>query len=185
MANTASEVRVAVDGVVRVAPLATTAPTDIDATWTGSDDLGYISEDGIVESNTLTTEKKRAWQRNAVVRTVVTEGETTFQFTMIQTSSATLAEYYGIEVADIDEATGSFVSNPGVEKPRKSYVLDFIDGDELIRKYIPDGQITETGDISYVSQELIMYPVTLTAYDNESLNGSVKHYYSVLIDETP
>jgi hypothetical protein len=184
MTGTAGEVRVAVDGVVRVAPLATAAPTSVDSTWTGSTDIGYISDEGITETNTLTTEKIRAWQRNAVVRTIVTEGVTTFQFTMIQTSSATLAEYYGIELADIDEATGSFVSNPGVEKPRKSYVLDFIDGDEKIRKYIPDGQVTETGDVSYVSQELIAYPVTVTAYDDGVLEGSVQHFFSALV-ETP
>jgi hypothetical protein len=185
MAESAGEVRVAVDGVVRVAPLATAAPTSVDATWTGSTELGYISDEGITESNSLTTEDLHAWQRNAVVRTIVTEGVTTFQFTMIQTSSATLAEYYGIELADIDEATGSFVSNPGVEKPQKSYVLDFVDGDEKIRKYIPIGQITETGDISYVSQEIIAYPVTVTAQDSGTMGGSVKHFFSVLVDETP
>lgn len=182
MANNASEVRVAVDGAVRTAPLGTTAPTSVDATWTGSSDVGYISEEGITESNNITVEKRRAWQRNAVVRTVVTEGETTFQFTMIQTTSATLAEYYGIEVADIDTDEGSFVSDPGVEKPRKSYVLDFIDGDELVRKYIPDGQVTETGDVTYVSQDIISYPVTITAYDNGVLGGSVKHFYSALVE---
>lgn len=181
MANIASEVRVAVDGAVRVAPLLTTAPTAIDAAWTGSNDLGYISDEGIVESNPITTEKKRAWQNNAVVRTVTTEGESTFAFTMIQTSAAALKEYYGIADADIDEDEGSFVSNPGVENPRRSYVLDIIDGDELIRKYIPDGQVTEKGDISYLSGELVSYPVTLTAYDNAGIGGSVKHWYSALI----
>lgn len=185
MAETAGDVRVAVDGYVRVAPLATAAPTDIDSVWTGSTTVGYISDEGVTESNSITTEKINAWQRNAIVRTLVTESETTFQFTMIQTSSASLAEYYGIELADIDDATGSFVSNPGVEKPRKSYVFDFIDGDELIRKYVPDGQVTETGDITYVSQEVISYPVTVVAYDNATMGGSVKHFFSVLVDETP
>lgn len=185
MAETAGDVRVAVDGYVRVAPLATTAPTSVDSTWTGSSTVGYISDEGVTETNSITTEKINAWQRNAIVRTIVTDSETTFQFTMIQTSSESLAEYYGIEVADIDEATGSFVSNPGLEKPRKSYVFDFIDGDEKIRKYVPIGQVTETGDVTYLSEEVIAYPVTVVAYDDAGMGGSVKHFFSALVDETP
>jgi hypothetical protein len=185
MAQTASEVRVGVDGVVSSAPLATAAPTGVDSALNVAFvDLGYVSEDGVTESNTVGTEKVRAWQGNAVVRTLITEGETTFSFTLLQTNASTLAEYYGLESADIDDATGSFVSSATVDRPRRSYVIDVVDGDELIRKYVADGQVTEVGDQVFQNGAPIGYEVTITAYDNATLGGSVKHFFSALV-ETP
>lgn len=182
MAQSIDEVRVGVDGVVSSAPLATAAPTAVDSALNVAfNDLGYVSEDGVTESNTQSTEKIRAWQRNAVVREVVTEGETTYQLTLIQTNTDTLSEYYGLETADIDTDDGSFVTSGGVERPRRSYVIDVIDGDELIRKYIPDGAVTEVGDQVFQNGAPIGYEVTITAYDNVTLGGSVKHFFSALV----
>lgn len=182
MAQTIDEVRVGVDGVVSSAPLGTTAPTAVDSTlaspWV---DLGYVSEDGVTESNTTTSESIRAWQRNAVVRTVITEGETTFAFTLIQTNADTLAEYYGLGSGDVDTDEGSFVSSATISRPRRSYVIDVIDGDELIRKYIPDGQVTEVGEQVFQNGAPIGYEVTITAYDSPDLGGSVKHFFSSLV----
>lgn len=183
MAQSIDEVRVGVDGVVSSAPTGSTAPTTVSSTlaapWV---DLGYVSEDGVTEANSRTTEKVRAWQRAAVVRTLVTEGETTFAMTLLQTNASTLAEYYGLSAADIDDVTGSFVSSPTTDAPHRSYVIDVIDGDELIRKYIPDGQVTEVGDQVFQNGAPIGYEVTITAYDNAALGGSVKHFYSSLVE---
>jgi hypothetical protein len=182
MAQTASEVRVGVDGVVSSAPLGSTAPTSVSAALDAAfSDLGYVSEDGVTEANTVTTEKVRAWQGNAVVRTLITEGDTTYSFTLLQTNADTLAEYYGLEAADIDGVSGSFVSSATVDRPRRSYVIDVIDGDELIRKYIPDGQVTEVGDQVFQNGAPIGYEVTITAYDDATLGGSVKHFFSALV----
>lgn len=186
MAQSIDEVRVGVDGVVSSAPLGTAAPTAVDSALNVAfKDLGYVSEDGVTEANTQTAEKVRAWQRNAVVRTLVTEGETTYQLTLIQTNADTLAEYYGLESADIDTDEGSFVTSPGAERPHRSYVIDVIDGDELIRKYIKDGQITEVGDQVYQNGAPIGYEVTITAYDDADLGGSVKHFFSALVTPPP
>lgn len=182
MAQTIDEVRVGVDGVVSSAPKGTTAPTAVDsALGAGWVDLGYVSEDGVTESNATTTEKVRAWQRNAVVRTLITEGETTFACTLLQTNADTLKEYYGLETADINTTSGSFVSSATVDRPHRSYVIDVIDGDELIRKYLPDGQITEVGDQVFQNGAPIGYEVTITAYDDATLGGSVKHFFSALV----
>lgn len=182
MAQTIDEVRVGVDGVVSSAPTGSTAPTSVSsalvAPWV---DLGYVSEDGVTESNAVTSERLRAWQRNAVVRTLITEGESTFSFTLIQTNADTLKEYYGLEAADIAGATGSFVTGSTIDRPHRSYVIDVIDGAELIRKYIPDGQITEVGDQVFQNGAPIGYEVTITAYDDATLGGAVKHFFSSLV----
>lgn len=181
MSKDNTEVRVAVDGVIASGPLTATAPTDaVAALPSGFVDLGYVSEDGVTETSTQTVEKIRAWQKAAVVRQTVTEGESTFPYTLIQTNAAVLAEYYGATVAN----DGSIVLDPTRERPHRSYIIDVIDGDELIRTYIPDGQVTEVGDQVYQNGQPIGYEMTLTAYDNEVIGGVAKKWYASL-DTTP
>lgn len=181
MAKDNTEVRVAVDGVVASGLTSATAPTDAAASLpTGFEDLGYVSEDGVTEANSQTIEKIKAWQKSAVVRSTVTEGETTYALTLIQTNADTLAEYYGAAVA----SDGSIIIDPTRERPHRSYIIDVIDGDELIRTYIPDGQVTEVGDQVYQAGAPIGYEITITAYDNTALGGVAKKWYASL-DTTP
>lgn len=171
------EVRVAVDGIVAVAVLNTTAPTSatssLPAAWK---DLGYISEDGVDEENTQDSQKLKAWQNSKTVRTIVTDGETVFKFTMLQSSKETLETYYGVAVG----TDGSFVFDPSAERPKRALVLDVIDGTKVIRKYAPETQVTEVGTVSHKNGEVLGYEVTITAYRNEALKGSVKHWHSAL-----
>jgi hypothetical protein len=176
MPKSVEEVRVGVDGIVSSGPLTAAAPTTVDGELTGFTDLGYVSEDGVTETSEVSSESIRAWQKSAVVRTVVTEGTTTYALTLIQTNAATLAEYYGVE-ADVD---GSFVTSPTVERPRRSYVIDVIDGEEHIRKYIPVGQVSEVGDQVFQNGVAIGYEITITAFDDDDLGGSVKHWVKSL-----
>jgi hypothetical protein len=54
-----------------------------------------------------------------------------------------------------------------------------VDGDVDIRIVIPDGQVTERGDVTYANGEAIGYDVTVTAYPDDS---GVKAY--IYRDET-
>jgi hypothetical protein len=176
MPKNVEEVRVAVDGIVSSGPRTVAAPTAVDSALTGYADLGYVSEDGVTESNTQSTEVLRAWQKAKIVRTLVTEGETTFALTLIQTNADTLGEYYGVA----PEADGSFITSATNERPHRKYVLDIFDGDEWIRKYIADGQVTEVGDQVFQNGAAIGYEVTITAYDDDELGGSVQHWVKSL-----
>jgi hypothetical protein len=181
MAKAIEEVRVAVDGVLAVAPVGATAPTDaagaLDVAFV---DLGYVSEDGVTETTEQSSEDLRAWQNAKVVRRLITEGGVTYQAQLIQTSADTVALYYGGEVA----ADGSIVINPSSDRPTLAFVLDVIDGDDRIRAYIPEGIVTEVGDQVYANGQAIGYDVTITASYNETLGGSVKKWFSAL-DTTP
>ena len=177
MAKDTTEVRVAVDGVVASGLTSATAPTNaVVALPAGFFDLGYVNDSGVTETTSQTVGKIRAWQKGAVVRTTVTEGEASYKLVLIQTSRATLAEYYGADVA----ADGSIVLNPLRERPHRSYIIDVIDGSEVIRTYIPDGQVTEVGDQVYAAGVPIGYEVTITAYDNATIGGAAKKWYATL-----
>lgn len=182
MGKTADEVRVAVDGLVAIGATTLTAPSSASSNLpSGWSDLGFISEDGVTETLSQDTQKLKAWQNGATVRTLVTDGEASFKFVLLQTSAETIALYYGGTVG----ADGSIVSNPAAERPRQSFVIDVIDGDSRIRKYIPIGQVTEVGDLVYKGTEAVGYEVTVVAHYSDSLGGSVKHMHSDLVTTTP
>jgi hypothetical protein len=179
MALDIAAVRVGVTGVIATAALATTAPTSAASSISAFTDLGYAGEDGVTESNSQTIEKIKAWQNAATVRSTVTEGEVTFKTKLIQTDAATIAAVYGATVG----VDGSIVVVPGAERPHKAFVIDIVDGDEKIRNWIPDGQITEVGDIVYQNGEPIGYDITITAYPHTSLSsgaGAVKKWFASL-----
>ena len=159
MALNASNVRVGVTGAIYKAPLKTAAPANataaIDARFK---DLGYISEDGVTQTIDSDKSEIKAWQNGDIVRTIQTSHNVSFQFTLIETSEEVLKLYY----AD-PNATATAVKVTGAQSAHDSYVLDVLDGDKTIRIVIPDGQVTERGEITYKTDEAIGYQVTVTA----------------------
>jgi len=161
---TASNVAVGVTGDVSVAPTGTTLPTNSQVALNAAfEAVGYISEDGVTQSISEDITDLKAWQNGDVVRKIQTAHDLTFAFTMIETSDTTLATYYGNYAAGAVEIDGTQLAH-------KSWVIDVVDGDDDIRVVIPDGQITERGDIVYQNGDAIGYPVTITAFPDGSSN---------------
>lgn len=184
MALDSSNVRVAVTGAVRVGATTATPPTDAETTPDGFDDLGYVSEDGVTETRERSTDQLRAWQNADVLREVVTEASMTYTLALVETKPETVELYYG---TDVDPLDGSVAIVPARTGGRKSFIIDVIDGNDLIRVYIPSGEVTEVGDQVYASGEAIGYEVTITAYPDSRIladdgqPASVKKFYSSLV----
>jgi hypothetical protein len=158
MTLTADNVEVGVTGGVYVADVGTSLPNDTtDVLNAAFDDVGYISDDGVVESQGSDTTDIKAWQNGDIVRKVQTKHELTYKFTMIETSETTQGVFYGNYSAGAVEITGEQLDH-------KSWIIHVIDGDDKIRIVIPDGQITERGDVSYKNDDAISYPVTITCF---------------------
>lgn len=177
MAKTAEEVRVGVDGVVSIALTDATAPTTaVSALASPWADYGYVSEDGVTETTEVSSDKIRAWQKAKVVRTSITEATVSWKLVLIQTNADTVGLYHnGIVGAD-----GSIIVDPGKGRPAFQCVIDVIDGDEIIRSYAPEAQVSEVGDLVYQNGAPIGYEITIEAAYNEALGGSVKKWYSSL-----
>jgi hypothetical protein len=180
-----ANVRVAVTGVVSVAPSGSTAPADGDSTLdTAFKDLGYAGEGGVTETRDRSSNAIKAWQNGDTVREVVTEGRLSFQTVLLETKKETVELYYGTTV---DGTDGSIVIVPTKTGGRKAFVLDVIDGDDFIRTYIPQGEVTEVGSQVYANGEPIGYEVTITAYPDSSIPdadgnaGSAIKWYSSLV----
>ena len=179
MATDSSKVRVAVSGEVLMGATTATAPTGTGGTTTGFTGLGFVSEDGVTETRDRSSDNIKAWQNAATVRTVVTDASLTYTFTLIETKKETVELYYGTTVTAA-AADGNFVIVPANTGGRKSFIIDVIDGSELIRTYIPQGEVTEVGDKVYASGEPIGYEVTITAYPDTTIAGSAKVYATAL-----
>lgn len=158
----ASKVLTLVGGGVFRGPTSSTAPSGTSGAPTGMVDLGYISEDGIEitipGAGEATTIKDMTGGSVRVLRKP-SEDNPSWHFTMLETSKETVEAYFGVTVTQA-ASEGSFeytVTNRG----HFSYVVDVIDGAELIRDYIPYGVVVEVGAQTLANGEPIGYEITV------------------------
>lgn len=170
MALNAELARLGVTGALRVAAIGTTMPTAMEAWPVGYADLGYISDDGVVEGRDEDRQEFISWQSTSPIRTEITKSVVTFQATLWETNWHTVSLYYKVEE---DDVTVSGVGDAAVlifdekGKPRRdlrSFGIDVIDGVYARRMLAPFAEVTERGDITYKSDTLIGYEVTITCY---------------------
>lgn len=160
MALSSDKVVVGITGKVYAGATTVTAPTSsTSALNVGFNELGYVSADGVTFTTDKSTNQIRAWQNADLVREVVTEGTVTYQFTLLETSQATIEAYFGSTMT-----TGKITHNPTNTGGRKSFVIDVVDGAKSIRHYIPSGEILSVEAQQIQNGEAIAYGVTVTAY---------------------
>ena len=162
MALTAENVNVAVTGKVYVAPTSATAPTASDSSLTGFTELGYVSADGIEVAHDRSTNQIRAWQNSDLVREVTTEATTTYKLTLLESNEDVIEAYFGASIV-----SGKIEVNPASTGGRKSWVIDVVDGSNVIRHYIPSGEVTAVESQTFANGEAIGYGITITAYASE------------------
>ena len=163
MATTAANIRVGVTGGVYFndasnPSLPTDATSPLDA---GFDEVGYLTDAGVVQNIDESTNDIRAWQNGDLVRRVKTETNITYDLTLLETNETTLSIFYGNFNAGHVELT----SDQGV---RGAWAIEVIDGDYTHRIVVPDGQVTTRGAVNFVNDEAITYPITITAYPDSS-----------------
>ena len=183
MATDSGNAGVARAGEVYRGPTSATAPTGTASATTGFDGLGYLSDAGITEARDRSTNNIVAWQNGDTVRTLVTEAGIAWTFTMLETKTATVEEYYGTLVTE-SATEGTYDINPSSTGGRKSYIIDTLDGAELERVYISEGEVTEVGERTRVSSDIDSYEVTVTGYPSAALGGACARVWSTRL-KTP
>jgi len=175
MANTVTNVstgKPAVTGGVWAAVAGTTAPTDATTALAAAFKcLGYVSEDGLTNSNSPETENIKAWGGD-IVLTPLTEKADTFTFTLIEAiNTEVLKVVYGDSNVTGTLAQGMTVMANADEPASHVWAFEMVlTGNTLKRVVVPDGVVTEIGDITYVDGEAVGYELTITARPDASGN---------------
>lgn len=165
-----------VAGAVYRAPKGTTLPTDATTALASAfEDMGYISEDGVTNSNSPDTEKIKAWGGQTVL-VVVNEKPDSFKLTFLEALNANVLEtVYGAAnvTADTTAGTIAVVANAAA-LDEYVYAIDMaLKGGAMKRVVIPAGSLSEVGDIVYKDNEAIGYEVTLECLPDSAGNN---HY---------
>lgn len=183
MANSTANVALGkpkLGGAIYCADLGTTLPADA---TTALDDafkcLGYISEDGVTNENSPESDTIKAWGGDTVL-TVQASKEDNFGFTLMEVLNVdVLKAVYGDGNVSGTIATGITVRANSEPLEAKAWVIDMImtndDGKFLKRVVIPNGKITEIGEITYKDDEAVGYETTLTAKPGDATFGYDTH----------
>lgn len=163
-------------GPILSAPRGTPLPTGISDTIDPAfHDSGYIGEDGLTLTPERSTEAVKDWS-GAIVRQILSEFGTTLAWAHLETNEASLRNYLGDDNVTVTEATASEGKRitarlAATEMPRKPWLFKIKDGDARVLIAVPDGQVTEQGEVSFVKTGAILWPVTLTTFpDAEGVN---------------
>lgn len=171
-----------VGGAVFSAPLGTALPTDAKTALNAAfKSLGYISEDGLVNANSPETEKVRAWGGDIVLASQ-TQKDDTFAYTLIEATDVNvLKEVYGSAnvTGDLTTVNGITITANNKELPAHALVVEMILKNGLLKRIvIPNGKVTEVGEIAYTDAGAVGYPTTVTAMPDESSNT----HYEYIVD---
>ena len=164
-------------GVIFRAPKGTTLPTDATTALASAYvSLGHLSEDGFTNNNSASSEDIRD-MGGSVVLTVQTEKTDTFAFTLIDALDVNvLKAIYGESNVSGTLAQGISVTANGDEAEEAVWVLDTIMRNGVMQRIvIPDGKISEIGEVSYRRNEAVGYNVTITALAGD--DGTTHHIY--------
>ena len=168
-----------VAGAVFRAPTGTTLPTDASSALTEAFvDLGYVSEDGVTNNNSAESDNVKAWGGDTVL-VLQTEKPDEWTLTLIEAMNQNvLKTVYGD--ANVTVATGGLITvkATAAQLADNSYVIDMkLKGGAMKRVVIPNGSLSELGEVVYKDDEPIGYEITLQALPDAA---GVTHYEYIL-----
>lgn len=164
-------------GCIFRAPLGTKLPTSaIEELAKEFTELGYLSDDGITNSHDMSVDTEKAFGGDTI--NVLDQGKTeTFQYKLMETLNVdVLKEAYGDDNVTGTLETGITVKSNSKEHDAHAYVIDTIlKGGILKREVIPEGRLSDFGDVAIKDSESAGYELTITAMPDSEGNDHYKY----------
>jgi hypothetical protein len=158
-----SAIVVGSSGNVYVAPVATTAPTDLvtalPVTWV---DLGYLTPDGVTFSPSLETNEIMSWQSFYKVRTVVTGRSVELNFTMQQWNKFNLPFAFGGGLVATTGAVHKYTPPTAESRDERAIVVEWADGTKNYRLVAPKAELSDIGETNLTRSDEAQLPITLS-----------------------
>lgn len=168
-------------GAIKHAPLGTTLPSlsdvkksgvTIDQAFVGDE---YVSEDGLTLTPSMSTENIKDWS-GATVRKILSEFDGTLSWTMISTNEGSLGVAFGADNVTSSAATTTHGKQTLVQlgaylPERQAWLFLMKDGDARVIIEVPNGQVTNVGEVTFSATNAIGWNVTLSTYPDESGNS--------------
>lgn len=175
MSNTATNVSAGkpkIGGAIFRAPVGTALPTNASATLdVACVGLGFVSDAGLTNGSGITTNSVRSWGGETVLTTQENRDDT-FMMQLIESlNENVLKVFHGDSNVTGSLATGITVTANSKDLGTYSYIIDMIMRDNAVKRIvIPSAQISETGDVVYSDNDVVAYPITLSAQPDSSGN---------------
>ena len=171
-ANLVTASKPPVGGALSRAAYGTALPQNASEVLAGAfKSLGYISEDGLTNSNALSVTDIKAWGGDTVLTTQDSKVDT-FTCTLIEAvNEDVLKAIFGAGNVSGALATGISVSVNAAEQVAASWVVDMVLKSGMIKRIvIPYGKITAIEDVTYSDSAAVGYGITITAMPDTSGN---------------
>ena len=167
-----------VTGAIKNAPVGTTLPSlsdvkvsgvTLDQAFVGDE---YVSEDGLTLTPSMSTTEIKDWS-GSTVRKVLESFDGTLAWTMISTNENSLGVAFGDKYVTHNEAAADHgeqtMVSLGAHLPEaRSWAFLMKDGDARIVILVPNGQVTEVGEVTFAASQAVGWGVTLSCYPDES-----------------
>lgn len=165
-------------GAIKHAPIGTTLPILSDISKTGVNLAAafegneYVSEDGLTLAPAMSTTDIKDWS-GSTVRKVLESFDGTLSWTMISTNEGALGIAFGEDHITTSAASATHGEQVraelGAHLPEaQSWVFLMKDGDARIVIVVPNGQVTEVGEVTFASNAAVGWNVTLSCYPDSS-----------------
>lgn len=184
MGNNAKYVSAAkpkIAGAIYKAELGTTLPTDatsaLDPAFKA---LGYVSEDGLTNSNSSDTEDIVSWDGDTVL-SVEGDKSDKWKFKLLEVLNVdVLKTVYGEENVTGDLDSGITIKANSNPRDNLSWAVDMVmNGGVLKRVVLPNAKISEVADIIYKRKEAVGYETTLSAVPDSEGNTHYEYLAKV------
>lgn len=141
----------------------------------GWDDLGYVTEDGVTLTPTLTTQAFNVWQSVAAAKITVTGAGLDFQFALAQWDRESTELFFGGTWGAKDPATGltrmRLPSNPSLRE--KAFLILWGDLDDVNGLYVPRAQISSRDGLTIGKTDPTILNMTFQSLDSNGMLADV------------
>lgn len=165
-------------GAIFRAPLGSTLPTDATTALAAAfKELGYVSEDGVRNTNTAETEDVKAWGGDPVLNLQNGKPDT-WKFKLLEAlNPEVLKTVYGDSHVEV---TGKQIHVTATSEQAQDavYVIDMaMKNGAMKRVVIPIGSLSEVAEVVYKDNEAVGYEITIKAMGDA---GVTHHEYILL-----